>query len=135
MSNMNPVGIPPQAVRNNPGFKAIHVGPPRGMSDDEVGTVEALVGVAHGLPVWADYWQPTPEQLAMLNAGGHIELRQYSNQMVMHSMTILPPEGDPTAGAEVRPGCNDPDCENASDYTTEAGVSWCLSHGFGPVQA
>lgn len=135
MSNMNPVGIPPQAVRNNPNLKAIHVGPPKGMTEEECGTVESLAGVAHDLPVWADYWQPTPGQLAMLNAGGFIELRQYSNWMVMHSMTILPPEGEPTVAAEERPGCAVASCPNVSDYTTEGGVHWCNGHGFGPVQA
>lgn len=88
-SNMTPIGIPPSAARANPNLRAKHVGPPPGIGDDECGTPEVLVGVSpEGYPVYADYWRPTVEQLALLNGGGYIELRQYAQQMAMHSLTI-----------------------------------------------
>lgn len=87
-SNMEPVAIPDQIVIDNPTFKALHIGPPKGMTDEECGTVEAFVGFVDGLPCIADYWRPTPEQLEILNAGGFLELRQYSPQMIMHSLTV-----------------------------------------------
>lgn len=88
-SPMDPIGIPPEAVLLNPGYKAVHIGPPPGISDADCGTPEVLVGeTPEGYPVLADYWRPTPEQLAVLNAGGFLELRQYSQRMVMHSLTV-----------------------------------------------
>lgn len=92
-SNMIPIGIPPAAVRHNPDLRALHVGPPPGISDEDCGTPEVLVGQSpEGYPVFADYWQPTPDQLRMLVDGGFIELRQYSQRMIMHSMTVYGPE-------------------------------------------
>lgn len=87
-SPLDPAPIPPEAVRARPTLNARHVGPPRGVSDDDCGTVEALVGHLNGYPAWCDYWRPTPEQLATLNAGGFIELVQYSPRMVMHSLSV-----------------------------------------------
>lgn len=85
---MTPIPVPERAKVARPQLWVQPVGPPRGMSDEEVGTVEALVGSMDGMPVYADYWRPTQEQLDMLNAGGFIELIQYTRQMAMHSMTV-----------------------------------------------
>lgn len=96
VSYMTPIGIPPEAVEANPGYKAMHIGPPLGISDQDCGTPEVLRGVTpEGYPVLADYWRPTEHQLALLNAGGFIELRQYANQMVMHSMSVYAEEKTP----------------------------------------
>lgn len=92
-SSMEPIGIPPAAVRLNPGLRAVHVGPPPGISDDDCGTPEVLVGESpDGYPVFADYWRPTPAQMNTLIEGGFIELRQYAPRMIMHSMTVYGPE-------------------------------------------
>jgi hypothetical protein len=88
-SPMDPIGIPPEAVRLNPTAKAVHIGPPPGISDAECGTPEVLVGLTEeGYTTLSDFWRPTPAQLATLRDGGFIELRQYSSQMVMHSLTV-----------------------------------------------
>ncbi len=88
---MTPIPVPAQVRVARPQLCVRPIGPPRGMSDEEVGTVEALVGSMDGMPVYADYWRPTKAQLDMLNAGGFIELIQYTPQMNMHSMTVWSP--------------------------------------------
>lgn len=86
--SMTPIPIPPEAAASRPTLRALRIGPPPGVSDNDCGTVESLVGVQDGLPMYADYWRPTPDQLDALNRGGFIELIQYAPQMVMHSMTV-----------------------------------------------
>jgi len=93
---MDPIPIPDEAVVEYPEHRALHIGPPAGMTEAECSTVESLVGREGNLPVYADFWRPTPEQLQMLSTGGFIELRQYANAMVMHSMTVHAAE-TPTA--------------------------------------
>ena len=86
--SMTPIPIPPEAAATRPHLKALSIGPPPGVSDQDCGTVESLVGMQDGYPVYADYWRPTPEQLEALAVGGFIELIQYAPRMVMHSMTV-----------------------------------------------
>lgn len=86
--SMTPIPIPPEAAASRPHLRALRIGPPPGVSDDDCGTVESLTGVQDGYQVFADYWRPTPEQLEALAAGGFIELIQYAPRMVMHSMTV-----------------------------------------------
>lgn len=89
--NMTPIPIPDAAAQARPTFRALHIGPPRGVSDEDCGTVESLTGRSpEGYPMLCDYWRPTPEQLDALRNGGFIELIQYAPQMVMHSMTVWP---------------------------------------------
>lgn len=94
-SPMDPISVPAQCEYD--GWRKQVVGPPRGVSSDDCGSVESMVGHDGGYPTYADFWRPTDEQLAMLQAGGFIELRQYTRQMVMHSMTVHAIEADPIA--------------------------------------
>lgn len=87
-SPMDPCGVPPIVKRARPWLKAMHIGPPPGISDEECGTVESLYGDISGYSAYTDYWKPTPEQLEMLNKGGVIEFVQYTQQMVMHSVGV-----------------------------------------------
>jgi hypothetical protein len=41
-----------------------------------------------GFVGFSDYFRPTREQLAVLNAGGFIELCQFGPAMVMHSLNV-----------------------------------------------
>ena len=88
-SPMDPIPVPPEAFASRPGFRVLNIGPPAGMTEEKCASVEAFVGYseAGGLMI-ADYWRPTPEQLAVLNEGGFVELIQYAPAMVMHSMTV-----------------------------------------------
>lgn len=90
-SNMTPIPVPNNAERARPWAHKRNIGPPRGLTDDECGTVEALVGEETYGTVFRDYWRPTPEQLEALNRGGFIELAQYTPQMMMHSLTVWEP--------------------------------------------
>ncbi|MDN4173940.1 hypothetical protein QWY28_13345 [Nocardioides sp. SOB77] len=86
---MNPIPIPPEAASARATCKALRIGPPRGVSDADCGTVESLVGISpDGYPMYANYWRPTKAQLEALAAGGFIELIQYAPRMTMHSMTV-----------------------------------------------
>jgi hypothetical protein len=87
-SNMDPIPVPAKAAAARPWAHKRPIGPPRGVSDDDCGTVEALVEEAQFGIVYRDYWKPTEEQLKTLNEGGFIELAQYTPQMMMHSMTV-----------------------------------------------
>lgn len=106
--SMTPIPIPPEAAATRPHLRALRVGPPRGVSDTDCGTVEALTGHQDGYPVYADYWRPTPDQLQALAAGGFIELIQYAPRMVMHSMTVW---DVPSAPTDCLDGCQWIDCQ------------------------
>jgi hypothetical protein len=91
---MEPISIPDEAKTARPDMRVLRIGPPPGVSEDECGTVEALVGAVDGYPAYADYWRPTTDELDVLTAGGYIELVQYAPRMVMHSMAICPVAGE-----------------------------------------
>lgn len=110
-SSMTPIPIPPEAAATRPHLKALSIGPPPGVSDAECGTVESLVGMQDGYPVYADYWRPDPDQLEALAAGGFIELIQYAPRMVMHSLTVW--------AATPEPGCRWLDCQRLDDHNHE----------------
>lgn len=115
---MTPIPVPPEAAASRPNLRAISIGPPPGVSNEDCGTVEALVGVHGGYPVHADYWRPTPEQLAALQAGGFLELMQYSPRMLMHSLTVWAASPD-----EVE-GCGWIDCPVQGDHDHERQSKW-----------
>lgn len=95
---MTPIPIPPEAAATRATLRALRIGPPRGLSDADCGTVESLAGTSpEGYPMYANYWRPTPEQLEALQAGGFIELVQYSPRMAMHSMTVWDAPTEPEA--------------------------------------
>lgn len=95
--NMTPIPIPPEAAAARPAHRAVRIGPPPGVTNEECGTVEALVGPSpEGYPMFVNYWRPTPAQLDALAAGGFIELAQYAPRMVMHSLTVWDVPAAPT---------------------------------------
>ena len=100
-SSMDPIPVPDRMKELYPEFEVATIGPPSGMSDQEVGSPECLVGytdfdLGRRLPTFSDFWRPTAEQLELLNAGGVLELRLYVPQLVMHSLSVhaLPAEPD-----------------------------------------
>lgn len=96
ISNMGLSPVPEIAKKVRPHGRVFPIGPPRGFSDDAVGTVEAMFTVelidGRHVPCYRDYWRPTKEQLEILNKGGFIELAQYSPEMIMHGLQVW---GDP----------------------------------------
>jgi hypothetical protein len=99
--HMIPVQVPTVVRAHRPDTAVLNVGPPPGISDAECGTVQALVGQFSGLTGYADYWQPTDDQLRLLNAGGVIELVQFAPRMVMHSMSVWPAAAEATVDEQV----------------------------------
>jgi hypothetical protein len=85
---MEPCPVPLEVLDARPQMATLIIGPPPGVPADECGSVHALAGMIGGYAAVTDYWRPTPEQLEALNAGGFIELVQYSSRMVMHSMSV-----------------------------------------------
>lgn len=104
-SPMTPTAVPAVVREHRPDLTTINVGPPPGVSDEDCGTVESLVGQVGGYAAYTSHWKPTVEQLELLNAGGSIELVQYVPRMVMHSMSVWPAdEQPPTPAPEVLRG-------------------------------
>jgi hypothetical protein len=116
---MTPIPVPPEAAATRPALRALSIGPPPGVSSDECGTLECLVGFhEQGYPMYAGYWRPTTEQLAALQAGGFIELVQYAPRLVMHSMTVW------AAGPDPVEGCGWVDCQDTSDHEHASSFEW-----------
>lgn len=91
---MQPIPVPENVKRARPQLAVRRIGPPRGFSDKEVGTVEALVGYIDDMSAFCDYWKPSAADIEALQKGAFIELIQYTPQMMMHSMTIWPVSDD-----------------------------------------
>lgn len=115
---MDPIPVPPEAAASRPDFRALSVGPPVGVSGQDCGTVESLVGILHGYPAYANYWRPTREQLAALNGGGFIELIQYAPRMAMHSMTVWDASPDPVEG------CSWVECQELTSHEHASTYDW-----------
>lgn len=125
-SSMTPTGVPANVHAARPHLKRILVGPPPGLTDQECGTGESLVGRVEGYPAFTSYWKPDAEQLALLNAGGVIELVQYVPHMVMHSMSIWPAAPAP---------CSDPNHDvdaDIRDALLDAEIDHLLNDGMCP---
>lgn len=92
---MIPTTVPQVAKEEHPQLQVINIGPPRGVSAQDCGTVEAQVGqwrevgVFDGAPVVRTYWKPSEEELDYLqNHGGVIELTYFSDRMMVTSMNV-----------------------------------------------
>lgn len=125
---MAPIPVPPEAAANRLACRAIRIGPPPGVSDDDCSTLECLAGLHEsGLPMIAAYWRPTPEQLTTLQAGGFIEHIQYARRLTMHSMTVWAAAPDEPDLVDVE-GCGWIDCQTEGDHEHDADSTW-INHG------
>ncbi len=62
--------------------------PPEGVSEDVVATAEVLVTHTPLGRVWHGYFRPTEEQLAMLAAGGYLEVSQWSRDLAPFALAV-----------------------------------------------
>lgn len=62
------------------------LGPPKGVSKEECNTVPATL-MAEPTMI-ATFWQPTPDELALLNANGRICLFVWGDQHPMVAMSV-----------------------------------------------
>lgn len=94
---MKPSNVPDLAKQVRPDARVFPVGPPRGVSDDDCGTIEAQVEHGEFGPLWRTYWQPSDHELAQLRDGGRVELSLYASQLVMQYVGVLGPEHSPVS--------------------------------------
>lgn len=117
---MNPIPVPPEAAATRSKLRAVNVGPPPGISDDECGTLECLVGFHdQGYPMFAGYWRPDAAQLAALQAGGFIELSMFAPRLVMHAMTVWSATPDEPVN-----GCSWVECDELGDHEHASTYDW-----------
>ncbi|MCU1679232.1 MAG: hypothetical protein JWM93_3990 [Frankiales bacterium] len=100
------VAVPESARRLRSGY-VVSMGPPRGVGDDECGTVQMLrEGAGDGMRAVGSgffaYWRPTPEQLQQLNAGAVLELGQFGQVVQPFSLEVWTLDADEPA-ASARP--------------------------------
>lgn len=94
---MIPIPIPDAAKAGRPYCQMVNMGPPRGVSDEDCGTVEMLIAPssAGGLPGFGGrpqyaYYRPTPEELQQLGNGGFIEFCQIGDTVQPFSAAVWP---------------------------------------------
>lgn len=93
---MNPTPIPANALASAfPTHQAVRMGPPAGVSDDDCGTVEMLIGQNPSMPGFAGhdqiaYFKPTEDELAILNAGGYLVMNQLGTVVQPFSLGVWP---------------------------------------------
>jgi hypothetical protein len=94
LARMIPIPVPDEAKAERLDCRLVAMGPPRGVSDDDCGTVEMLIG-GQPLPGFTGraqyaYYRPTPEELEQLLAGGFLELCQIGNVVQPFSLAVWP---------------------------------------------
>lgn len=90
---MLPVPVPENAKRANPTHRVIDMGPPRGVADADCGTAQMLLGTEPAMPGFAGrdqlvYFKPSAHELAVLNAGGLIEMNQVGNVVQPFALNV-----------------------------------------------
>lgn len=99
---MNPIPIPDAAKSARPDCRAVSMGPPRGVSDDDCGTVEMLISTVATIPGFGGrahyaYYRPTDAEIDLLLNGGFIEVAQYGHVVQPFSATVW---GGPRMGSK-----------------------------------
>lgn len=98
---MNPVPVSDEMKALYPLLRRLVIAAPSGRLDgdgssvEEAAALEALVGLEDGIPVFREFWKPSAEELADLNAGAELQLTIWTRQLPVHSMVVMnPPDGD-----------------------------------------
>lgn len=82
----------PSIIADEIGIDVVDVGPPQGVDPDYCGTAnmaryEALWS-GHDTAIYMSYYQPTKEELEILNAGGLVQIQMVSH-VVPHSAQVV----------------------------------------------
>ena len=100
---MNPIRVPESAKSAHPTHVLIDMGPPSGVSDDDCGTAQMLLGTKPAMPGFAGrdqlaFFKPSEADLALLNAGGYLVMNQLGTIVQPFSLGVWPAEkdGDPS---------------------------------------
>lgn len=91
---MNPIPVPASARAGRPECQLVNMGPPAGVSDDDCGTAQMLIG-GQALPGFRGraqyaYFRPSLAELELLNAGGFLEMCQIGNVVQPFSLAVWP---------------------------------------------
>lgn len=92
MSSMPAGPVPDLPLTRRQPCRLARVGPPPGQ-EEHVAPAEMIHGRTSMGDIWCAYVKPTPEQLAVLNAGGYIEMVQWTPQVVPFGLAVW--RGDP----------------------------------------
>lgn len=95
---MNPTTVPESAKAAHPDHRTVSMGPPRGVSDDDCGTAEMLIGSRPAMPGFEGrdqfaFFKPTEADLAVLNAGGYLVMNQLGTVVQPFSLGVWPSDG------------------------------------------
>jgi len=90
-----PIPVPDLVKLERPDHRIVQMGPPPGVSDDDCGTAEMLIGprpVMRGFPGVGQYvyYRPDADELELLAAGGCIEFAQYGQGVQPFSVFVWP---------------------------------------------
>lgn len=103
---MEPIDIPTTARTGRPDCEPVRMGPPKGVSEESVGTARMLMSEpdADTIPGYTTrrfyaYFRPSDDELAMLNDGGFIEVAQYGLGVQPFGAAIWPPEHEIVPGS------------------------------------
>lgn len=87
MIGMEPGPVPDLPLTHRQPCRLAHVGPPPGR-EEQIAAVEMVHGRTSMGDIWCAYVKPTPEQLEVLNAGGYIEMVQWTPQVVPFGLAV-----------------------------------------------
>jgi hypothetical protein len=91
-----PIPVPDEAkAERGAECDLVQMRPPEGVTEEDCGTAEMLLGRGpyqgfHGRGQFA-YFRPTADELAVLNAGGYLELCQIGRVVQPFALNVCPP--------------------------------------------
>ena len=96
---MKPIAVPKCAKAARPNHEVVTMGRPRGVSEEECGSAEMLLGYTHVMQGYNGrnqfaYFKPTEAELELLNAGGFLELNQIGQVVQPFSLAVWPADVD-----------------------------------------
>lgn len=85
--------IPESAKKQYPNHKEQRIGPPENIAEEDCGYSMSLLGhvpggAFDGAPIIRTFFQPTPDELEILNRGGYVELYFISPAMPPHNLLV-----------------------------------------------
>lgn len=95
---MRPIPVPEVVKAARPNCRLVDMGRPAGVPESECGSAEMLIQASGHLPLSGfggreqyAYFRPTPDELALLNAGGFLEMCQIGTVVQPFSLEVWAP--------------------------------------------
>lgn len=90
---MIPIPVPDEAKQRLAPCRLVRWGPPEGVSDEDCGTVEMIASETtretFGTLSHFAFFKPTPDELAVLQAGGVLELCQIGAAVQPFALNVV----------------------------------------------